>query len=302
MSPENLQKSIILTGPPCVGKSLIASHLGEKLNMPVFNIDDMLLMLVEEREHKIGPSKSAQRAFIQDLREQILEFPHSRKLLTDPQYIGTQEKLLQNLVDIYNNMRAQFGDLKCFYKAVDKHINTLDLEYVNVDYLIASLAEVSNMMIEIILSKLDQPVIIDAPGCYGWQFVKHLSLDTKILLQRNLNMRPTQTEKQMNDTVASMQSILLLPGPDIITRIPENGELDAEKMIHSSLDDFMDTDLVMPANELFYPSSTDYLRQRKLADAREYLEKEKLKNKAEITNICEQIISGLNDLQAYKTL
>ena len=199
MSPENLQKSIILTGPPGVGKSLIGSHLSKKLDMPVFNIDDMLLMIVEERCNRINTSKSSQRAFVKDLREQILEDPEFRELLINPEYIGTQEKLLQNLVDIYNNMCAQFGDLKCFYKAIDKHINTLSLRNPTADYLIASLAEVSNMMIEAILSKLDQPVIIDAPGCYGWQFMNHLSLDTKILLQRNLNNRPTQIEKQMKE-------------------------------------------------------------------------------------------------------
>lgn len=302
MSPENLQKSIILTGPPCVGKSLIATHLGEKLNMPVFNIDDMLLMLVEERDNQISPSRSAQRAFLQDLRLQILKDPEFKELLINPKYVGVEEKLFQNLVDIYNNMRAQFGDLKCFYKAIDKHISTLRLDKPTADYLIASLAEVSNMMIEVILSKLDQPIIIDVPGCYGWQFVKHLSPNTKMLLPGNLNMRPTQTEKQMNNIIASMQSVLLLPGSDIDTRMPKNGAVGADKIIHSHLDDFIDTDIVIPANELFYPSSTDYLRQRKLADAREYLEKEKLKNKAEITNICEQIISGLNDLKSYKTL
>ena len=129
-------------------------------------------------------------------------------------------------------MRVQFGDLKCFYKAIDKNINTLSLRNKPpVDYMIASLAEVSNIMIDVLLSKFDEPIIIDAPGCYGWQFVKHLSLDTKILLQRNLNMRPTQTEKQMNNTIASMQSILLLPELDFDTRAPITDELSADKII-----------------------------------------------------------------------
>ena len=113
-------------------------------------------------------------------------------------------------------------------------------------------------------------------------------------------MRPTEAEKQMNSTIASMQSVLIVPGPDYETRTTDKAVTDNFLVEH--VDDYIDTDLVISANELFYPTKTKYLRQRKLADAREYLEKEKLKNKAEITNICEQIIDRLNDLQSCKTL
>ena len=299
MSPENLQKSIILTGPPCVGKSLIGAHLSKKLDMPIFSIDDMLLLINEEISAGIGPTPKQQKRFIKDLKQQILESPEDRELLSHPDYVETEEQLLKNFVDLYNGYRETFGDLKCFYTAVKQNLQTLSSAQT-MDYIIASLAHVSNQMIEIIISKLDQPVIIDAPGCYGWQFVKHLELDTKIKLARNLNMRPTEAEKQMNSTIASMQSVLIVPGPDYETRTTDKAVTDNFLVEH--VDDYIDTDLVISANELFYPTKTKYLRQRKLADAREYLEKEKLKNKAEITNICEQIIDRLNDLQSCKTL
>ena len=299
MSPDNLQKSIILTGPPCVGKSLIGAHLSEKLNMPLFGIDDMLLMINEEMQANIGPTEKLQKRFIKDLKQQILKSPEDRELLSHPDYVETEEQLIKSFVDLYNGYLKTFGDLSIFRKAVKQNIQTISSANT-MDYIIASLNHVSNQMIEIILNKLDQPVIIDAPGSYGWQFGKHLEMDTKIKLARNLNMRPSKTEKQMNDIITSMQSVLIVPGPDYETRMSNKSVTD--KFLVDHVDEYIDTDLVISANELFYPSKTDYLRQRKLADAREYLEKQRLKNKAEITNICEQIINGLNDLQSSMSL
>ena len=299
MSPENLKKSIILTGPPGVGKSLIGSHLSKNLNMPVFNIDDMLLMIREEFLGNIGPTPKLQKRFLKDLKQQILESPADRELLSHPDYVETEEHLLKSLVDLYNSYRETFGDLDCFYPAVKQNLQTISSAQ-SMDYIIASLAHVSNQMIEVIINKLDQPIIIDTPGCYGWQFVKHLEFDTKVKLNRSLDMNPLKAEKQMNDTIASMQSVLIVPGPDYKTRTSDKAVTDNFLVEH--VDEYIDTDLVISANELFYPSKTDYLRQRKLADAREYLEKQKLKNKSEINSICEQIVDGLNDLQSSITL
>lgn len=299
MSPENLQKSIILTGPPCVGKSLIGSHLSEKLNIPLFGIDDMLLMINEELSSNIGPSPKLQKRFISDLKQQILRSPENSELLTSPKYREAEEHLITSLVDLYNGYYSTFGDLKSFYPPVKQNIQTISSAHT-MDYIIASLIHVSNQMIEIILNQLDYPVIIDTPGCYGWQFVKHLEFDTKIKLSRDLKMNVVNTQDKMNNTINSMQSVLIVPGQDYGTRLSSSAIVD--KFLVENIDNYADTNLVISANELFYPSSTNYLRQRKLADAREYLEKQKLKNKAEITNICEQIISGLTDLQTYKTL
>ena len=299
MSPENLQKSIILTGPPCVGKSLIGSHLSKKLNMPIFSIDDMLLLINEEISANIGPTPKLQKRFIKDLKQQILESPEDRELLSHPDYMETEENLLKTLVDLYNGYLDAFGDLKCFHPPVKQNLQTISSANT-MDYIIASLTHVSNQMIQTIVSKLDQPVIIDTPGCYGWQFVKHLELDTKIKLARDLNMRPSETERKMNNTIESMQSVLIVPGPDYETRMSDKAIVD--KFLVEHVDDYIDTDMVISANELFYPTTTQYLRQRKLADAREYLEKQKLKNNAEIENICDQIIDGLNDLQSSMTL
>ena len=93
-----------------------------------------------------------------------------------------------------------------------------------------------------------------------------------------------------------MQSVLLLPGEDYNARNAAQG-IQANNMIIQHLTDYVDTSLMISTNQLFYDADNKYLKQRKILDAREYLAKQKLKNNAEIANICDQIIDGLSELR-----
>ena len=201
MEQHNLEKSIILLGPSCVGKTLISDQLSKTTNYPVISIDDLLLLIGEEMDGCIGPSNKQQKWFVDDLNRQIITSPEHKEMLINPKYAKIQKELIQQLVDFYNSYRNLLGDLKIFYPIIEQNRQTISS--VNTpDYVITSLNNVTNQMLQIIFDKINQPVIIDPPGCYGWQFLKHLQTDTKIKLISNLKLRPSKTEKTMTDFIS----------------------------------------------------------------------------------------------------
>ena len=300
MEQQNLEKSIILLGPSCVGKTLISEQLAKTLGYPVISVDDLILLVGEEMDGCIGPSRKQQKWFLDDLRRQMLISPEFKEMLINPKYVNTQEKLIQQLVDFYNFYRNILGDLKPFYSIIEQNRQSLSSTNTS-DYMIASLNNVTNQILQLVFEKVDQPLIIDPPGSYGWQFLKHLESDTKVKLGLNLKLRPTQTQKYMNDIISSVKSVTLLPGQDYESRNSVN-DSSANQLINTHLDDFIETDVEISCNSLFYPTDSKYLKQRKLLDAREYLTKQQLKDNGEISNICDQILTLLNDLNQTNNL
>ncbi len=294
MTQQNINKSIILLGPSCVGKTLISETLSTKLNLPVISIDDLLMLVGEEMDGCLNTTPKQQRWFINDLTRQILMAPEYKETLINPKYVETQKKLMQQLVDFYNFYHEILGDLKPFYPIIEQNRQTISSANTD-DYLITSLNDVSTKIINLILQKVDQPIIIDSPGSYGWQFLSHLETDTKTKLMLSLKLRPTQAQKEMNNIISSLQSVLLMPGEDYNKR---NSAVDvsSNNLILKHLDDYIDADIMISCNGLFFSTDSPYFKQRKWLDAREILVKEQLKNKAEISNICDQIIYGLQDL------
>lgn len=300
MKQENLEKSITLLGPPCVGKTLIGDNLSQKLNMPVISIDDLILLIGEEMDGTIDTSAKQQRWFANNLKQQILLTPEFKETLINPKYEKVELKLIQSLIDMYNYYHSLLGDFKPFYSIIEQHRSTLSSAN-STDYAIASFNHITNQILKVIFEKLDQPLIIDAPGAYGWQFVQHLEDDTKTKLELYLNLIASNTQADMNAIINSTQSVLLLPGQDYHTRSSNNKDRLSE-LILNNLDNFIETDLSLPTNELFYPSNSNYLKQRRWLDAREFLVKDKLKNRAEIANMCDEIYQGLNDLKQSQIL
>lgn len=294
MNQDNLQKSIILLGPSSVGKTLISDVLSAKTNMPVVSVDDLILLVGEEMDGCLDTSIKQQKWFVKDIARQIMSSPEHKETLTNPKYIETQTQLIKKLIDLYNFYHNILGDLKPFYSIIEQNRQTLSRANTD-DYLITSLNDVSNKIIKLILQKVDQPIIIDCPGSYGWQFLQHLETDTKTKLMLDLKLRPTQTQKEMNNIITSMQSVLLLPGVDYENRNAAY-DVSSNNLILQHLDSFIDTNFAISCNGLFYSTESKYFKQRKWLDAREYIEKQKQLNKSEINNICDQIIQGLEVL------
>ena len=105
----------------------------------------------------------------------------------------------------------------------------------------------------------------------------------------------------MNETLSKSQTVLLLPGLDYEFRNAFK-EVNANNLILQHLDNYYCADVEISTNGLFNSPDNNYLKQRTWLDAREFLTKEQLKNRGEISNICDQILISLEQLSTGHNL
>ena len=80
MKKGDIANSIFLTGPTCVGKSLVSGELSKKLNMEVVSIDDLIMFVQYEQYGWLGSSVKKQNEFINTC---IRDIQKDKKLTVD---------------------------------------------------------------------------------------------------------------------------------------------------------------------------------------------------------------------------
>ena len=295
MTDEQLQKSIILLGPSCVGKSLLAGELSTRLNIPKINIDDLIAIIELEQNGYLDATAEKQKKYVENTINEILNYPDLRETLIDEKYVETEKRLITNIVDLYNYYHDMLGDFKPFYDIITKHDHVLNhVKYCNES--ICYLNHVTNELLSIILSIVNQPVIIDPPASFGWQATNSLDFATKLRLKRSiLHLDAEKCEVIMNDILSKSQTVLLVPGLDYKFRNAFK-EINANNLILEHLDNYYCANIEISTNGLFNSPDNKYLKQRTWLDAREVLVKEQLKNNSEISNICDQVLISLEEL------
>lgn len=294
----NLAKSITLIGPSCVGKSLVSKELSKRLNIPVINIDDLIDVIELELNGYLTPSPEQQKQYIASCLQDILNDDQLQETLLDDRYIETEKRLVKELVDMYNFYHNLLGDFGPFYNIISNHDQCLPY-FENSSECIYSLNHLTNQMLEIIFKKINTPIIIDPPASYGWQASKTITERSSIRLKYSpLKLNISKTQNIMNSILHYSQTVLLLPGFDYNQRNAFRN-VEANNFILNDLNNYFTTDLVVTTNGLFYDPENEYLQQRKWLDAREVIEKENLKNKCEVNNICDNIIIMLDELTQY---
>lgn len=294
MKDSNLKKSIVLFGPSGVGKSLIATELSKRLGIQRVCIDDIYEYVAEEIDLQLSDSQKRQEEYKRALMQELEE----RRFFNDDinaEYIEAEELLVQRFIDEYNRYNELLGGLKSFHSPAMK-FSSASRDSLPAEFN-AVLSKLTMDFINIITESVDEPLIFDVPMAFGFEAPKsELSFDTKFKIARKCGKPVSAIYSDTREFLSSVNPVLLTPSEDYYAinsakKVPQN------EIILKNLDGYVaEGGVVVTTNRLFFDSTNKYLKRRAWFDAGEYLEKERIKNRSEISNICDEIVDKLEDL------
>lgn len=296
MKQENLRKCITLIGPSSVGKSLLTTPLAKKLDMPYVSIDDLLVMIDYDMSDYISPDPKKQKQFFKDVIKDLEGDHEIAKQLKDPAMRPHVEALVKDFIKEYNKYIKLLGSLQPYYKIASKHYDMAEATDDPRDGF-KNLAITSAEMLDKILKRIDQPIIISSPAPFGWN-VDELTIPRRAerYLQKHNKSVDIERCKQVSKRILrDTTTVYLQPGLDYADRNGARRHY-GNRIILQDLAAYEDVaKITVSVNGMFYDPKDHALRKREWFNARVNMIQERLKNKPEIKNICEQII----DLREY---
>ncbi|MBE7076383.1 MAG: hypothetical protein E7374_00630 [Clostridiales bacterium] len=278
---KNIENSIVLIGPCNVGKSLISSHLSERTNIPMIDVDDLICFVRDSMLEDLSGDKEKQKEFIETRKIELQKLERDVPLTEVEQIEET--KLIQEYVDLYNYYCELLGDLKKFYLDVYEYYASCNDDLTEQEEIFL-LNKLTLKIINIIYETTDRCFIISPPASFGWN-----DDDLKDKQFRDL-------QKKINRFLRSTKNIFLQPGQDYYKRIPEDENSVNVQMFLKNLDGYYpQSDLEISTNGLFDDVENEFLKQKTWMNVREYMTKQRLKNSSEINSICDQIIENLRN-------
>ena len=282
MNTENLKKSYMLIGPSGVGKSLIAKNLSQKTGLPIFSIDEILAFTQD---------KYSKNSLIFNRRKLLKCY---KKLAYDngPSYEKNsdldlkQNEMFNELADMFFYYEKKLGGFNEIKNAYLKHFE-LDDQFDDFTSPLVSIYIYQTLTIDvykIILEKINEPVIFDMPCNFAWFLPKD-----NIFKECDIDYKAQNSEtKKILESLGSV--ILVEPGQDFEQRNPEKKSFYFEYLLnHKS--NYKESDIMISTNDFFYDPTNPALNTRSICDAEAQLTREQLLNKAELNNICDQIIT-----------
>ena len=297
MNKNDVANSIFLTGPACVGKSLVSGELSKKLNMEVVSIDDLIMFVQYEQYGWLGPSVKKQNEFVNTCIRDIKKDKKLSKNLLDKDLSNKVAQMLHNFVANYVRYVNLFGGLKHFYKIVDEY-DRIKVKYEKDIEWISCYAAVSTMIIEKCINLVDKPLIFDTPAMFGWKLdeTKISNKYKNYLSKSSLHIDLNKINKLQYKIFQTSKTVFLEPGLDYPIRNMARG-ISGNNLLLKHLDNYFDlANISITTNGMFNHPENKYFKQRSWFDAKEYAVKEKLKNKGNIANICDEIIFMINGL------
>lgn len=287
------KKIITLIGPSGVGKSLIAKNLSKKENMPIICIDDIIQFIDLEQTGKISKKPETQKEYALKTFNEIKNDKEYSKNLETEEGINKTIELIGNIINDYNATLSTIGPLNRYYKILDDNDKLLDSCNLPIEHIVA-LNFLSINLITEIQKHIKKPFILDPPASFGWIVPEEI-----INSQSKFTRAEIKTlEQKMLKFLSSTSSILLEPGTDYELRNPSK-QTHANNILLNNFNTYYESNptFVIATNALFFEPNNNYLKQRSWLYAQEHLVKDKLKNKAEIENITDQIMFSLKGLE-----
>lgn len=286
MNEENLKKSYMLLGPSGIGKSLLANKLSKKTGLPVFSIDAIISFTID-KEVLGFPYFFINKEV---LNIYFSEIANSRgfKYEKNSSFEKVQQQMIDELSELFLFYKKELKTFKEIKKVIEngKKLHD-DLSNIFSAYVSAYIyQDMSVKIFNIISSKIDKPVIFDMPCNFGW-FMES---------ENNFGFDFNKLNNKMSQILNSVGfSVLFEPGEDFEERSPETSYY--FEFLYNHRENYKQSDLIVSTNQLFFDPTNKQIKSRDDFDAKAKIEREKLLNKAELNNICDQIIEMSNNLK-----
>ena len=306
MKNEILKKCIVLTGPMFVGKSLISSELSKRTGIPRISIDEIIAFAKEEKKNELNSNIEFLEAFREREISEEFKLQH-KKYPNKPidELITEIENLVDEFISQYLFVIDMIGPLDGIYPIIEEYYDLFGkCPFLNADTELTILQERFAKVLEFVYTKIKVPCIIDTPAHLGWNppdfnFCKK---DTETLNKINYNQTP-QTIGQKIRILLEMAGpkIFLEPGIDYNQR--QSHDSNAHFIMTDMIDQYYDfADVFISVNNLFYDPNDKSLQTRSWLDTESNQKHNLLKNHGEISNICNQILTAINELEEEKEL
>lgn len=292
MNRKDIKNSIFLIGPACVGKSLLATELGKKLDIPVVCIDDLLIFVQYENLNILGVSKQQRASFISQCNRELKDDKNLKQNLNDSKYRKAQLNRASEIYDLYKYYVDLFGGLKPFKNMVKTYNKVKSFDENDIERIVIY-SSLATLMIKKTIEIINKPVIFDTPAMFGWKFDENkLSEQFKNRLENcKLKIKLSQISHYQSKILKYSNSVFLEPGKDYNVRNASKNS-SQNKLLLKHIENYMENaNILVTTNDMFNQPENKYFQNRTWFDVKELETKEKLKDKCNITNICDEIIS-----------
>ena len=286
MNLETYKKFIVLIGPACVGKSLIADALSKKTGYKRICFDDLYHMASEEYSFNISPKMNEEK-FKKRTAKDLRRTRVYKKNALDKEHLKEESRLIEDYIKTYKQYCEMFGSLFGFEQIVSDELLGFwgdDIEgiYVRNEIALKTLAT--------IVDEINEPLIIDVPAWFGWKISNEEIKNNKTIKFRKLQKDVLNMQKEMQNALKLTNSVFLYPGLDYHARNAMYKDK-LNNIILNSLDNYVDcANIMIDISGLFNDKYNECFSTRRWFDSHESLEKEKRKNKGNIANICDEIM------------
>lgn len=319
MRQDNLKKSIILMGPTGIGKTFLGEHLSKKLNMPIISLDQIYWQTLNILQYENSTfllrcfSTGKLKSFVTKKRIEKLAKDENKRIYktkykkTNPEVYSLIKANVRKFIFDMNRLCDMFNNLSCFRDVVAN-----DYKYRIVR---SKMSDAARMMcwgylyseiLNIVLSHIDEPVIIDPPAVFGTivDFKNITDEDKKTLA----SIYGEETNlKNLTDSHAKVISkfgtrVLFMPGDDYYIRSKELFKSEFNTKILQDLDAKKQvSNLVIIVNNLFSDVHNKAFKTRKISDVLDQETKKQLVNHDVVDRICSRITKFYQN-QAIKSI
>ncbi len=268
--------------------------------MSCINIDDLLQVIFLEQRAYISPDPKTQQRYINRVLDEIERDPILHGTMTS-EYKEREIKLVHEFVEMYNQYRALLGDFKPLYGiAYDYYNSTYDNPTEMEEIILIN--DTTMKIVKYIVGVVDQPIILDPPGSFGWDMTKNnIGMFSKMKLRRcPQSIIVSDLQRDMEQFLDKTNVVALCPGMDYKDRnVARDNSIN--NFLLDNLDNFYTSaDVMISTNGLFNTPKHEYLQQRTWFDAREVKAKEELMNRGTIDNMCDEIVTRMDELRVCK--
>lgn len=302
---EVLKNCVVLTGPMSVGKSLVSSELSKKTGMEVVSIDDVLGFAYAELYYGLHAEPNYLSRFYKTTLNTELKRQKKTSNLSLEELEEQITQRIDNYIDEYIRLKFLLGSFEEVFPILKRYYRIFNgCSNLNADTCLALFQEKSTLALDVISKKLKQPVIIDTPAFLGWKIpdFNFRESDTKSLSRLSYHETPQSIEKATRKILDKFgPKIFLTPGIDYSKR--QNVDSTTNFILLDLIDQYAEyADIEVSVNNMFYDENDESLKIREWFNAESHNKRQTLKNNSELSNICDSILSRIEELNNQKSM